>query len=169
MNPPQSQTGQTDLTNYQEVQLGTYEVEGVAGPELGPKNGTGNSYASITLEPNGLHHDLEQARLMLYASHALATWGQRMWEFAVGLVMLELQPGSLQLVAISGLLGSAAGFLAGGAVGQYVDRQADCIPLSWPLGSSSKSTRLLHFKRNMQLPCPLLVGFWGEGGSPACC
>jgi hypothetical protein len=66
--------------------------------------------------------DVERARMALYASHALATWGQRMWEFAVGLVMLELQPSSLQLVAVCGLLGSAARFLAGGAIGRYVDR-----------------------------------------------
>lgn len=48
-----------------------------------------------------------------------------MWEFAVGLIMLELQPGSLRLVAISGLLTSAAKCLAGGHVGLYVDR---CLP-----------------------------------------
>jgi Ferroportin1 (FPN1) len=77
------------------------------------------TYASDTL-----HSELRKARLALYASHALATWGQRMWEFAVGLVMLELRPSSLQLVAICGLLGSAARFLAGGAVGEYVDRWA---------------------------------------------
>jgi Ferroportin1 (FPN1) len=34
-----------------------------------------------------------RARLALYFSHFLSTWGQRMWEFAVSLIMLELYSG----------------------------------------------------------------------------
>ena len=58
----------------------------------------------------------------LYASHALSTWGQRMWEFAVGLLMLELRPGSLLLVSIFGLVVWGAQVLSGGAVGSYIGR-----------------------------------------------
>ncbi len=39
------------------------------------------------------------ARLALYSSHVLAAWGHRSWEFAVGLLMLQLRPGSLALVS----------------------------------------------------------------------
>ena len=62
--------------------------------------------------------------MALYASHALSTWGQRMWEFAVGLLMLRLRPGSLLLVSAFGLVDGGAQVLAGGTVGSYVGRCA---------------------------------------------
>ena len=49
------------------------------------------------------------------ASHFLSTWGQRGWEFAVGLVMLELHPSSLLLVAVWGPAG--CGTVCGGRHG----------------------------------------------------
>ena len=61
--------------------------------------------------------------LAAQASHFLSTWGQRGFEFAVGLVMLELHPSSLLLVAAWGLLDGAVSVLAGAAVGAWVDRQ----------------------------------------------
>ncbi|KAI3430443.1 hypothetical protein D9Q98_005038 [Chlorella vulgaris] len=57
----------------------------------------------------------------LLASHFLSTWGQRGWEFTVGLIMLELQPNSLRLVAVWGLVDAAAAVAFGGALGRYVD------------------------------------------------
>ena len=66
--------------------------------------------------------ELLRAWLALYASHALSTWGQRMWEFAVGLLMLELRPGSLLLVSVFGMVDSGAQVLAGGAIGSYIGR-----------------------------------------------
>ena len=63
-----------------------------------------------------------RAWLALYASHALSTWGQRMWEFAVGLFMLQLRPDSLLLVSVYGLVIGGAQVLSGGAVGHYVGR-----------------------------------------------
>lgn len=62
------------------------------------------------------------AKLALYASHALSTWGQRMWEFAVGLIMLELYPSSLVLVSAFGLADGLAKVFAGSCVGAYIDR-----------------------------------------------
>ncbi len=67
---------------------------------------------------------MDRAWLALYASHALSTWGQRMWEFAVGLLMLQLRPGSLLLVSVFGLIDGGAQVVAGGAVGSYVGRSA---------------------------------------------
>jgi iron-regulated transporter 1 len=61
------------------------------------------------------------ARLRLQASHFLSTWGQRGWEFCVGLIMLELRPASLLLVAVWGLLDAGAAVAFGAAVGRYVD------------------------------------------------
>lgn len=62
------------------------------------------------------------AKLALYASHALSTWGQRMWEFAVGLIMLELYPSSLVLVSAFGLADGLAKVFSGSFVGRYIDR-----------------------------------------------
>jgi iron-regulated transporter 1 len=45
-----------------------------------------------------------------------------MWEFAIGLILLELQPGSLALVSVFGLVDSAAQVIAGPYVGAYIDR-----------------------------------------------
>eukprot|EP00884_Botryococcus_braunii_P015391 jgi/Botrbrau1/2535/Bobra.0079s0023.1 len=97
-------------------------LEGFVPPPRPSGSDKGVTSPFATYASDSVAADVERARMALYASHALATWGQRMWEFAVGLVMLELQPSSLQLVAVCGLLGSAARFLAGGAVGRYVDR-----------------------------------------------
>ena len=62
------------------------------------------------------------ARLAMYASHALSTWGQRMWEFAVGLIMLELYPSSLVLVSAFGLADGLAKVFSGSLVGSYIDK-----------------------------------------------
>ena len=63
-----------------------------------------------------------RARLALYSSHALAAWGQRSWEFAVGLLMLQLRPGSLALVSAYGLTDSLGQVVAGAPVGAYLTK-----------------------------------------------
>jgi len=65
--------------------------------------------------------DGRRARLALYGSHFLSTWGQRAWEFAVGLIMLEIRPSSLLLVSVFGLCDAAAVVVGGPAVGAFVD------------------------------------------------
>jgi len=47
-----------------------------------------------------------------------------MWEFSIGLILLELCPDSLALVALFGLLDSIAQVIAGPHIGAYVDRHA---------------------------------------------
>ena len=63
-----------------------------------------------------------KCRLALYASHFLSTWGARAWEFAAGLVMLQLYPSSLLMVSVFGLCDAGAQVLLGPAVGAYIDR-----------------------------------------------
>ena len=46
---------------------------------------------------------------------------QRMWEFSIGLILLELRPDSLALVALFGLVDSLAKVIAGPYIGAYVD------------------------------------------------
>jgi len=65
--------------------------------------------------------DARRARQALYGSHFLSTWGQRAWEFLVGLVMLDIHPSSLLLVSIFGLCDAAFVVLFGPAVGVFVD------------------------------------------------
>ncbi len=62
------------------------------------------------------------AKLSLYASHSLSTWGQRMWEFAIGLIMLEMYPSSLALVSAFGLVDGLAKVFSGSCIGSYIDR-----------------------------------------------
>lgn len=72
-----------------------------------------------------------RARLALYGSHFLSTWGQRAWEFLVGLVMLQVHPSSLLLVSVFGLCDAATIALFGPAIGTLVDSiprlRAACI------------------------------------------
>ncbi|KAG0554856.1 hypothetical protein KC19_12G125500 [Ceratodon purpureus] len=58
----------------------------------------------------------------LYWSHFLSRWGDRMWEFAVGLFMLQVWPDSLLLVAIYGLVETASVATLGVVVGELVDK-----------------------------------------------
>ena len=55
-----------------------------------------------------------------------STWGERAWEFAAGLIFLDLNQDSLLYVALFGLLDAATLVLFGAAVGAYVDRWAGC-------------------------------------------
>ncbi|KAK6943413.1 LOW QUALITY PROTEIN: Ferroportin-1 [Dillenia turbinata] len=58
----------------------------------------------------------------LYVGHFLARWGARMWEFSVGLYMIDIWPDSLLLAAVYGVVESASTALFGPFVGQLLDR-----------------------------------------------
>jgi len=58
----------------------------------------------------------------LYAGHALARWGSRMWEFSVGLYMIRIWPGSLLFTAIYGVVESSSVAVFGPMVGTLVDK-----------------------------------------------
>ena len=47
-----------------------------------------------------------------------------MWQFGIGLFLVELAPDSLQLVAIYGFVSGAATLLLSTALGDWVDRTA---------------------------------------------
>lgn len=103
--------------------LGCMEMEGTEQAVLL----RGRSTQALEREPSwpasGRETQHSAAIWRLYASHALCTWGERAWEFAVGLIMLELNDGSsLLYVALFGLLDAAAQVVFGAAVGSYVDR-----------------------------------------------
>jgi len=58
----------------------------------------------------------------VYCAHALSTWGDNMWWFAGGCYMLKLQPESLRLTAIYGLVIAGTVILFGASVGKWIDR-----------------------------------------------
>ncbi|KAM3689950.1 hypothetical protein ACB098_09G086500 [Castanea mollissima] len=58
----------------------------------------------------------------LYVGHFLARWGARMWEFSVGLYMINIWPNSLLFAAIYGVAEASSTVLFGAIVGQWVDR-----------------------------------------------
>lgn len=81
---------------------------------------------------NGVANDskdgIHKAQYTLFASHALSAWGQRAWEFLVGLVMLEIArspsgESSLILVSAFGVVDSVAVTAFAGRVGAWIDRQ----------------------------------------------
>lgn len=76
----------------------------------------------VDFHPQPDEDRLLYAKSALYASHALSTWGQRMWEFAVGLIMLELYPSSLVLVSAFGLADGLAKVFSGSFIGDYIDK-----------------------------------------------
>ncbi|XP_052081265.1 solute carrier family 40 member 1-like [Mytilus californianus] len=65
-----------------------------------------------------------KTRLFVYISHFLSAWGDRMWQFGIGLFLIELEPDSLQLVAIYGFISGAMTLLFSTVIGDWVDRTA---------------------------------------------
>ncbi|XP_053327955.1 solute carrier family 40 member 1-like [Spea bombifrons] len=65
---------------------------------------------------------LTSAKFLLYLGHALSTWGDRMWHFAVSVFLVELYGNSLLLTAVYGLVVSGSVLLLGAIIGDWVDR-----------------------------------------------
>ena len=58
----------------------------------------------------------------IYVSRALSAWGDRIWDFGVGIFMIKLDPDNLRLVAIQGCVISISVTLFGAAIGNWIDR-----------------------------------------------
>eukprot|EP00898_Chlorokybus_atmophyticus_P002489 jgi/Chlat1/3240/Chrsp22S03423 len=58
----------------------------------------------------------------LYLSHFMSRWGDRMWEFAAGLLLLFVWRKSLLLTALYGLVEAASVALLGGFAGAQIDK-----------------------------------------------
>ncbi|KAM8934164.1 ferroportin-like [Pelodytes ibericus] len=65
---------------------------------------------------------LTSARFLLYLGHALSTWGDRMWHFAVSVFLVELYGHSLLLTAIYGFVVSGSVLFLGAIIGDWVDK-----------------------------------------------
>ncbi|CAJ1078695.1 solute carrier family 40 member 1 [Xyrichtys novacula] len=62
------------------------------------------------------------AKFLIYMGHALSTWGDRMWNFAVAVFLVELYGNSLLLSAVYGLVVAGSVLLLGAIIGNWVDR-----------------------------------------------
>ncbi|XP_077175563.1 ferroportin [Paroedura picta] len=65
---------------------------------------------------------LTSAKFLLYSGHALSTWGDRMWHFAVSVFLVELYGNSLLLTAVYGLVVAGSVLLLGAIIGDWVDK-----------------------------------------------
>uniref|UniRef100_A0A8C7DZW0 Solute carrier family 40 member n=1 Tax=Naja naja TaxID=35670 RepID=A0A8C7DZW0_NAJNA len=67
---------------------------------------------------------LTSAKVLLYCGHALSTWGDRMWHFAVSVFLVELYGNSLLLTAVYGLVVAGSVLLLGAIIGDWVDKNS---------------------------------------------
>eukprot|EP00047_Mylnosiga_fluctuans_P024533 m.163286 g.163286 ORF g.163286 m.163286 type:complete len:533 (+) comp9876_c0_seq8:24-1622(+) len=82
---------------------------------------------TITVPRKDTHVQLTR----LYVSHFLSKWGDRMWEFAIALLLIEIWQDSLLMAAIYGLTSTMAIVLLGSVVGHYVDTHARLSAVRW--------------------------------------
>ncbi|XP_036396891.1 solute carrier family 40 member 1-like [Megalops cyprinoides] len=64
------------------------------------------------------------ATFLIYLGHALSTWGDRMWNFAVAVFLVELYGNSLLLTAVYGLVVAGSVLLLGAIIGDWVDKNS---------------------------------------------
>uniref|UniRef100_A0A096M0U6 Solute carrier family 40 member n=1 Tax=Poecilia formosa TaxID=48698 RepID=A0A096M0U6_POEFO len=69
-----------------------------------------------------IRHFFTSAKFLIYMGHALSTWGDRMWNFAVAVFLVELYGNSLLLTAVYGLVVAGSVLLLGANIGNWVDR-----------------------------------------------
>ncbi|XP_027878864.1 solute carrier family 40 member 1 [Xiphophorus couchianus] len=80
---------------------------------------TGPKKATCT---ESIRHFFTSAKFLIYMGHALSTWGDRMWNFAVAVFLVELYGNSLLLTAVYGLVVAGSVLLLGANIGNWVDR-----------------------------------------------
>ena len=58
----------------------------------------------------------------IYLSRALSAWGDRIWDFALGIFMNLIHPESLRLAAVQGFVINISVILFGSTIGNWIDR-----------------------------------------------
>jgi iron-regulated transporter 1 len=64
----------------------------------------------------------DRSAAFIYISYFFAAWGDRMWEFAAIIFLLDLFPGTLLPSSLLGLAETGAGILGSTVIGAYIDR-----------------------------------------------
>jgi len=80
-----------------------------------------------------------------YMSHFLSTWSDRMWEFAIALLLINIWPDTMLLVALFGFTESIAVVLGGPVVGDWVDTHPRLEVVSPPCRFSSHDYSQMYF------------------------
>ncbi|XP_031104111.1 solute carrier family 40 member 2-like [Ipomoea triloba] len=93
----------------------------------------------------------------LYIGHFLSRWTARMWEFSVGLYMINLWPNSLILAAIYGAVESASSALLGPVIGKWVDMLTYAKVLKFWLLTKNLSFMVAGASVVAVLACPDLI------------
>ena len=58
----------------------------------------------------------------IYLSRALSAWGDRIWDFSLGIFMNKLAPESLRLAAIQGFVVNVSVIIFGSFIGNWIDK-----------------------------------------------
>ncbi|XP_053733179.1 solute carrier family 40 member 1 isoform X1 [Synchiropus splendidus] len=82
----------------------------------------GSCHQCVPLMPESVGDFFTSAKFLIYMGHALSTWGDRMWNFAVAVFLVELYGNSLLLTAVYGLVVAGSVLLLGAIIGDWVDR-----------------------------------------------
>lgn len=81
-----------------------------------------NSTDQETDARHGCCRWVSSVRIRLYSAHAITTWGDRMWAFAVALFLIKMSSNfDLRLTAIFGLVCSFAAIIFGASIGKWID------------------------------------------------
>ena len=70
----------------------------------------------------------------IYLSRALSAWGDRIWDFALGIFMNKIAPDSLRLVAIQGFIINISVIIFGSFIGNWIDRNKRLLAAQLLLG-----------------------------------
>ncbi|XP_071812545.1 ferroportin-like [Apostichopus japonicus] len=97
------------------------EYEKAADEQTVSKEETAEEKTGRRISWSAIRTWLTSYAFFVYASQALSSWGDRMWSFAVGLYLVEID-GSLRLTAIYGFSLTASVLIFGAVVGRWVDR-----------------------------------------------
>ncbi|KAL8577159.1 hypothetical protein ACOMHN_063418 [Nucella lapillus] len=62
-----------------------------------------------------------KANLIVYSTHFLSSWGNRMWMLALSIFLVRIADGNIQLSASYGLVSGLVVFFFGAIVGDWVD------------------------------------------------
>eukprot|EP00455_Lapot_gusevi_P007360 TRINITY_DN13149_c0_g1_i2.p1 TRINITY_DN13149_c0_g1~~TRINITY_DN13149_c0_g1_i2.p1 ORF type:complete len:461 (+),score=65.56 TRINITY_DN13149_c0_g1_i2:53-1435(+) len=78
--------------------------------------------SSSSSDPAPSLQQSETSGRVLYSSYFLAAWGDRMWEFASVVFLLDIFPDTLFPASLFGLIETLAGILAGTPIGRFIDQ-----------------------------------------------
>lgn len=77
-----------------------------------------------TESDKAIQHIPGRTKFFVYLTHLFTTLGARMWWFGIGVFIIEVTPGSLQLTALYGFSNGGALLLLSTLVGDIIDRAA---------------------------------------------